>query len=43
MIALADRIVVMNDYRIEGEIVNTRDYPQMSDAIMHLIHRVDVA
>jgi ribose transport system ATP-binding protein len=43
MITLADRIVVMNDYRIEGEIVNTRDYPQMSEAIMHLIHRVDAA
>ncbi len=43
MIVLADRIVVMNDYRIEGEIVNTRDYPQMSAAIMHLIHRVDAA
>ncbi len=40
MIALADRIVVMNDYRLAGEIVNTRDYAAMSQAIMGYIHRV---
>jgi ribose transport system ATP-binding protein len=43
MITLADRIVVMNDYRLEGEIANTRDYDAMSQAIMGLIHRVEAA
>ena len=43
MITLADRIVVMNDYRIRGEIVNSRDYEAMSESIMGLIHRVDGA
>jgi ribose transport system ATP-binding protein len=43
MITLADRIVVMNDYRIEGEIANTRDYAAMSHAIMNLIHRIEEA
>jgi ribose transport system ATP-binding protein len=43
MITLADRIVVMNDYRIQGEIVNSRDYDTMSEGIMHLIHRVEAA
>ena len=41
MITLADRIAVMNDYRIQGEITNSRDYDAMSEAIMSLIHRVD--
>jgi ribose transport system ATP-binding protein len=43
MITLADRIVVMNDYCIEGEVMNTRDYDAMSETIMHLIHRVEPA
>ena len=43
MITLADRIVVMNDYRIRGEIENSRDYEAMSVSIMGLIHRVDAA
>jgi ribose transport system ATP-binding protein len=43
MITLADRIVVMNDYQLEGEIHNTRDYDAMSQAIMGLIHRVEAA
>lgn len=37
MITLADHIVVMNDYRIMGEIDNTRDYDTMSERIMTLI------
>jgi len=37
MIALADRIVVMNDYRVTGEIANTRQYDAMSEQIMALI------
>ncbi len=43
MITLADRIAVMSDYRIRGEIVNNRDYDAMSESIMGLIHRVDAA
>lgn len=38
MITLADRIVVMNDYMIMGELANTRDYDVMSEGIMDLIH-----
>ena len=37
MIALADRIVVMNDYRVMGEIINSRDYAKVSERIMELI------
>lgn len=37
MIALADRIVVMNDYMVMGEINNTREYREMSEGIMGLI------
>jgi len=37
MIALADRIVVMNDYRVKGEIENSRDYTEVSERIMELI------
>jgi len=37
MIALADRIVVMNDYRAKGEIANSRDYTEVSERIMELI------
>lgn len=39
MITLADRIAVMNGFQITGEIANSRDYRQMSTAIMDLIHR----
>jgi ribose transport system ATP-binding protein len=38
MITLADRIVVMADYRIKGEIENDRNYTHMGEAIMSLIH-----
>ncbi len=43
LIALADRIVVMNGYRIVGGMANDRDYSAMSQAIMARIHRQDVA
>ncbi len=43
MITLADRVVVMKDYRIRGEIVNSRDYEAMSEGIMGLIHQVVAA
>ena len=39
MITLADRIVVMNGFRITGALPNSRDYGQMSAGIMDLIHR----
>ncbi len=38
IIALADRILVMNDFAIAGEVDNTRDYDDMSHRIMGLIH-----
>ncbi len=38
MITLADKIVVMNDFRIMGAIDNNRNYDQMSEQIMNLIH-----
>ncbi len=40
MITLADRIVIMNDYRIVGELDNSRDYVPMSEGIMNLIHAI---
>ncbi|NNG02748.1 MAG: sugar ABC transporter ATP-binding protein [Inquilinus sp.] len=38
MIELADRILVMNDFRIVGELDNSRDYDAMSHRIMAIIH-----
>ncbi len=38
MITLADRIAVMDGYRIKGAIANDRDYERMSREIMGLIH-----
>lgn len=38
MITLADRIVVMDNYRIKGEIINDRNYNAMGEQIMNLIH-----
>ncbi|MDX6470851.1 MAG: ribose transport system ATP-binding protein [Gaiellaceae bacterium] len=38
MVALADRIAVMRDHRITGEITNDRNYPTMSQAVIRLIH-----
>ena len=37
MIVLADRILVMNDFRLVGEIENSRDYAAISYAIMACI------
>jgi ribose transport system ATP-binding protein len=39
MISLADRIMVMSGYRLKGEINNTRDYDEMSEKIMNVIHQ----
>jgi ribose transport system ATP-binding protein len=38
MIRLADRVLVMRDHRIVGEVANTHDYAAMSEAIMVAIH-----
>ncbi len=38
MIELADRILVMSDFRIIGELANSRDYDAMSHRIMAIIH-----
>jgi ribose transport system ATP-binding protein len=38
MIHLADRILVMKDRRIVGEVANSHRYDEMSEAIMRLIH-----
>ncbi len=43
MVQLADRIAVMADQHIAGIVTNTRNYDQMSQEIMALIHqRTDV-
>jgi ribose transport system ATP-binding protein len=42
MVALADRILVMREGRIAGEVANSRDYGPVSHAIMDLIHRAEV-
>jgi ribose transport system ATP-binding protein len=37
-VALADRIAVMTDLHIAGELVNDHDYPRMSQQIIRMIH-----
>jgi ribose transport system ATP-binding protein len=37
-VSLADRIAVMSDMRIVGELANDHDYPRMSQQIIRLIH-----
>jgi ribose transport system ATP-binding protein len=39
MITLADRIVVMRDYGVQGELVNDHRYEEMSQAVIRLIHQ----
>jgi ribose transport system ATP-binding protein len=43
MIDVADRILVMDGYRIKGEVENTRHYETVSHAIMTHIHERKVA
>jgi len=43
MITLADRIVVMDDYCIKGEIANNRDLSAVGEQIVTLIHHRDAA
>lgn len=38
VITLSDRVAVMNDHRIVGELANDHDYQQTSEAVMNLIH-----
>jgi ribose transport system ATP-binding protein len=41
IIAVADRILVMHDFRLVGEVANDRRYDTTSMAIMGFIHAVD--
>ncbi|MBL8579950.1 MAG: sugar ABC transporter ATP-binding protein [Mesorhizobium sp.] len=41
MVALADRILVMHDMRLVGEVANDRRYETVSNAIMNRIHAVE--
>ncbi|MEV8377721.1 sugar ABC transporter ATP-binding protein [Kribbella sp. NPDC056861] len=38
MITLADRVVVMRDHRVRGEVANDHDYDTMSQQVIRLIH-----
>ncbi|HEY0620679.1 MAG TPA: sugar ABC transporter ATP-binding protein [Kribbella sp.] len=38
MITLADRVVVMRDHRVRGEVANDHDYDTMSQRVIRLIH-----
>jgi ribose transport system ATP-binding protein len=39
MVTLADRVVVMRDFQVRGEVPNdTHDYDPTSRAVMSLIH-----
>jgi ribose transport system ATP-binding protein len=40
IVAVADRIVVMNAFRIIGAVENSHNYAKMSASIMHTIHGV---
>jgi ribose transport system ATP-binding protein len=39
MVLLADRVVVMKDMQIVGDLPNSRQYEGMSSQIMHCIHK----
>ena len=43
MISLADRIMVMADFRVVGSLDNDHDMRRMGEAIMARIHRIDEA
>ncbi|MET3925818.1 sugar ABC transporter ATP-binding protein [Devosia sp. 2618] len=43
MIAIADRLLVMHDFAIQGEIANDRNYDSMSRRIMSAIHTTPIA
>ncbi|HKC76563.1 MAG TPA: ATP-binding cassette domain-containing protein [Chloroflexota bacterium] len=41
MVRLADRILVMSAMKLVGEVANTHDYDDMSQAIINLIHAAE--
>jgi len=41
MITMADRILVMHDFRVVGEVTNDHRYEPTSAAIMTTIHAVE--
>jgi ribose transport system ATP-binding protein len=41
MVHLADRILVMKEHRLIGEVANTHSYDEVSERIMHLIHAAE--
>ena len=43
MIDVADRILVMDDYQIKGEVENDRNYERVSKQIMGFIHGREAA
>jgi ribose transport system ATP-binding protein len=43
MVTLADRIVVMDQFIVRGEVDNTHDYDTMSTAVIHHIHGSEAA
>lgn len=43
MVTLADRIVVMDQYIVRGEVANTHDYDTMSKTVMDHIHGSEAA
>jgi hypothetical protein len=42
MIAVADRILIVHDFRLTGEIANDRNYERVSGAIMATIHQSEI-
>jgi ribose transport system ATP-binding protein len=43
MVTLADRILVLHDFRLVGEVVNDHQYESASAAVMNLIHALEPA
>ncbi|WP_328989945.1 sugar ABC transporter ATP-binding protein [Kribbella sp. NBC_01245] len=43
MITLADRVVVMRDHQVRGEVANDHDYDTMSQQVIRLIHAEEKA
>ncbi len=38
LVTLADRVVVLRDFTVRGELANDHDYDRMSQAVIRLIH-----
>ena len=43
MVTLADRILVLHDFRVVGEVANDHRYERTSAAVMNFIHAVEPA